>query len=152
MFKNENNQTRREFLSTLGNVLAGVTIVGFVAPIINSCSSPTDPGAGVAAFNITVDVSSLTVDGTALRTLTPDGHDLLVVRQSATTYITLLLICTHQQCTGNNMSVSSSTINCSCHGSQFDLAGNVKRGPASSSLKTYSTTYDSTTKKVTIKS
>lgn len=152
MLQTEKNQTRREFLFTLGNVLAGVTIVGFVAPIINSCSSPTDPTSGVAAFDITVDVSSLTTDGTALRTSTPDGHPLLVVRQSASTYITLLLVCTHQGCTGNNMQLSGSTIDCSCHGSQFDLAGHVKRGPASSNLATYPTTYDPATKKVNIKS
>ena len=145
------NQSRRDFLKMCGQGLAGITVIGFVAPIINSCSSSsTDPGASVAAFTITVDVSALTTDNTAVRTVTPDGHALLVVRQNAATYISLLLVCTHELCGGKDMQLSGKTINCSCHGSQFDLSGNVTKGPATTSLKTYSTTFDSTTKKVTV--
>ena len=144
------NQSRRDFLKMCGQGLAGISVIGFIAPIINSCSSATDPGSSVAAFNITVDVSALTSDNTAVRTATPDGHALLVVRQNATTYITLLLVCTHEGCSVNDMKLSGSTINCSCHGSQFDLKGNVTKGPASTSLKTYSTTFDSQAKKVTV--
>ena len=150
---NTENQTqsRRDFLKMCGQGLAGITVIGFIAPIINSCSSsPTDPGSSVAAFNITVDVSSLASDNTAVRTATPDGHSLLVVRQNATTYITILLVCTHEGCGGNDMKLSGSTIVCSCHDSHFDMKGNVTKGPATTSLKTYSTTYDAATKKVTI--
>jgi cytochrome b6-f complex iron-sulfur subunit len=146
----ENVQSRRDFLKLLGEGLAGIAIVGFVAPTINSCSSPTNPGADVAAFNITVDVSSLTANNQGLRTNTPDGHDLLVVRHSPTSYGTLLMVCTHQSCTGSSMVQSGTTIVCTCHDSRFDLSGNVTQGPASANLTTYSTAYDAATKKVMI--
>ncbi|MEI8135232.1 MAG: Rieske 2Fe-2S domain-containing protein [bacterium] len=149
---NELTQSRRDFLKMCGQGLAGVAVVGFIAPIINSCStSPTDPGSSVTAFNITVDVSSLAANNQALRSSTPDGHDILIVRQSATSYITILMVCTHASCTGNSMQQSGTTIICTCHDSRFDLSGNVTKGPASTNLSTFGTTFDSTTKKVTIK-
>jgi cytochrome b6-f complex iron-sulfur subunit len=151
MFNEENAQSRRDFLKMLGKSLASVTVVGFIAPIVNSCStSPTGPGSQVAPFNISVDVSSLTQNNQALRTSTPDGNSLLIVRQSATSYITLLLICPHALCGGDTMSQYGSTIYCTCHGSTFSLTGQVTQGPAQSNLTTYSTVYDLATKKVTI--
>src|SRR5437588_13094154 len=143
-------QSRREFLKLCSHSLAGIAIVGFVPAIINSCSTATSPGSDVSAFNITVDVSSLTAVNQGLRTNTPDGHLLLVVRHSATSYGTLLMICTHESCTGNDMQQSDTIINCHCHGSQFDLNGKVVHGPATINLAGYSTTFDSQTKKVTI--
>ncbi|MDP4219551.1 MAG: Rieske 2Fe-2S domain-containing protein [Bacteroidota bacterium] len=143
--------SRRDFLKICMQGLSGIAVLGFVAPVINGCSgNATDPGSNVAAFNITVDVSSLTANNTAIRTTTPDGNSLLVVRQSSTTYITLLLICTHQGCGGPDMRQIGSVINCSCHGSQFDLAGRVIQGPATTNLTTYPTAFDATAKKVTI--
>ncbi|MFI5264599.1 MAG: twin-arginine translocation signal domain-containing protein, partial [Candidatus Kapaibacterium sp.] len=94
----ESVQSRRDFLKMCGKGLAGITVIGFIAPFINSCSSPTGPGSQVGSFNITVGVSGLTSNNQALRTQTPDGYDLLVVRQSSSSYITLLLICTHAGC------------------------------------------------------
>ncbi len=152
-FKIENNeglQSRRNFIKVCSKVLAGVTVIGFVAPIINSCSNPTGPGSQVAPFNISVDVSSLTQNNQALRTSTPDSNSLLIVRQSAASYITLLLICPHALCGGSTMIQSGGTIYCSCHGSTFDLSGQVTQGPAQSNLVTYSTVYNSSTRKVTI--
>jgi len=152
MEKFNSESSRRDFLKTFGSALAGLSLIGFVAPVINSCTTPTDPGADVQAFDITVDVSSLTTNNSALRTQTPDGHTLLVVRNSASAYTTLLLVCTHEGCGGSSMTQSGSTVKCSCHGAQFNLSGAPMSGPASSNLKTYSTTYDSSTKKVNIKS
>jgi Rieske Fe-S protein len=150
MFTEENTGSRREFLKMLGKSLASVTVVGFITPLVNSCSSATGPGSQVAPFNITVDVSNATQNNQAIRTVTPDGNSLLVVRQSATSYITLLLICTHQECGGSSMVLSGSTIICTCHDSKFNLSGQVTQGPAQTNLTTYSTVYDPTTKKVTV--
>lgn len=48
-------------------------------------------------------------------------------------------VCTHQGCTVT--SVEGGTINCSCHGSKFDIAsGEVKNGPATSPLPSKSVT------------
>ena len=146
----EGLRSRRDFLKGLGQSLASVAVVGFVAPVIISCSSATGPGSSVASFNMTIDVSSLTQSNTAVRTTTPDGYSLLVVRQSASTYITLLMVCPHQNCGGTSMIQSQGNILCTCHGSTFSMNGTVMMGPAQTNLVTYSTVYDPTTKKVTV--
>ncbi len=143
-------QSRRDFLKLCSEGLAGIAIIGFIAPVINSCANATDSGPDIAAFNITVDVSSLSANNQGLRTNTPDGHVLLVVRQSTTIYVSILLVCTHEGCGGSNMQQSGNTITCSCHGSQFNLSGHVTHGPASSDLTTFPTVFDSATMKVTI--
>ena len=150
MFEDEKARSRREFLKLLGKSLANVTVVGFISPVLNSCSSATGPGSQVAPFNITVDVSKITQNNQAVRTSTPDGNALLVVRQSAGSYITLLLICPHQLCGGSSMVQSGSTIICTCHDSRFNLSGQVTQGPSQTNLTTYSTTYDATSKKVIV--
>jgi Rieske Fe-S protein len=147
----ENMQSRRDFLKICGQGLVGVTIVGFMAPIINSCASPTGPGSQVASFNMTVDVSGLTSNNQALRTQTPDGYPLFIVRQSPTSYTTDLLICPHAGCSGSSFVQSPQTsLVCTCHGSVFSLTGQVTQGPAQTNLTTYSTTFNSTAKTVTI--
>src|SRR5579862_1482960 len=65
-----------------------------------------------------------------LRTQTPDGYSLLVVRLSQTSYTTDLLICTHSGCGGSSMVQSGTSIICTCHGSAFSLTGQVLQGPA----------------------
>jgi cytochrome b6-f complex iron-sulfur subunit len=147
----EELHSRREFLKLCSSGLAGIAVVGFIAPVINSCSSsPTGPGSQVAPFNISVDVSSLTQNNQALRTLTPDGNSLLIVRESATSFITLLLICPHASCGGTSMVQSSNSIICTCHGSMFTLTGQVVQGPAQTNLTAYSTAFNAANKTVTI--
>ena len=55
----------------------------------------------------------------------------------------LTLVCTHQGCDmSTEGTVSSSGIFCACHGSRFDVDGNVLQGPASSPLQHYQVTAD----------
>ncbi len=151
---NLKSTSRREFLSTVTNALVGITIVGFVAPVIESCSNanPVDITAGAdAGKTITVDVSSLTSDNMALHTTAPtSGRELLVIRRSSTSYETLLLVCPHAGCSYPSVDIGGSRIFCNCHNSSFDLNGNVTGGPAPQGLTKFATTYDSTTKRVTI--
>jgi len=144
--------TRRKFLQSSLTTLAGITIVGFVSPTLTGCSdSPVDTGAGDdAGKSITVDVSSLDASGKAVRTSSPSGKSLIVIRRAGDTYVTLLLVCTHQGCSGTQISNSSSQLQCSCHGSTYDLDGKVTGGPATKNLTSFATVYDGATKKVTI--
>jgi cytochrome b6-f complex iron-sulfur subunit len=63
------------------------------------------------------------------RTTLPDVPAVLI--HAADGFTALSLVCTHLGCT-----VESQTdgFACPCHGSRFDLQGNVKRGPASRPL------------------
>ena len=48
-------------------------------------------------------------------------------------------ICTHNNCTISEFDGSNNVFVCLCHGSQFDLNGNVKQGPATTKLRSYNT-------------
>ena len=52
-------------------------------------------------------------------------------------------ICTHAQCDmRENGSIDANSIFCSCHGSEFDVDGNVLKGPAGSPLAHFQVTID----------
>ncbi len=145
------NTTRRDFLQSSLSTLAGLTIVGFVSPTHIGCSDdPASSNTSDAGKSITVDVSTLDASGKAVRTSSPSGRPLIVIRRAGEMFVTLLLECTHAGCQGDSLSNSSSGITCGCHGSTFDLEGNVTGGPATSDLSTFTTVYDGATKKVTV--
>jgi cytochrome b6-f complex iron-sulfur subunit len=92
--------------------------------------------------------ASLTaVDGARLVTIA--GQRMFVVRLDDTQFVALSAVCTHAGCIVQ-FSSSSSDLECPCHGSIFALDGSVVRGPATSPLAEYPTTYDATTDVVTI--
>ena len=146
----DHDNARRDFLLKFGSSLAGITMISTLAPLIAGCESSTGPASMDPNFRATYDVSSLTVDGTAMVTATNggDGTPIVLVRNSATTYTALSMSCTHEGCVCR--SPSNGTINCDCHGSQFDLTGAVRRGPATTALYRYKVAYDSTGHSVTV--
>jgi cytochrome b6-f complex iron-sulfur subunit len=142
---------RRDFLKKFGSGLAGITIVGSLAPLLEACSSPTSSGATETTGSTkVVDVSSLTADNMGIAATSPAGNPLLIIRLSSTTYETLVMICKHESCMPPSMALNNETISCSCHGSQYDITGKVTRGPARQNLDSHTTTFDAVTKKVTI--
>ncbi len=139
---------------TLGGGVLGITLLGSVSSVLESCSNPVDSvdlGAGSdAGKSITVDVSALTTDNTAVHTTSPTGRPLLIIRRNGT-YECILLICTHQGCQYPDIDLRSNAITCACHGSTYDLDGHVTGGPSTTNLTTFATTFDAATKKVTVK-
>lgn len=70
------------------------------------------------------------------------GASAAIARDAQGIYA-MTLICTHQGCDMSTQGlVSSSGIDCGCHGSVFDVQGNVVRGPATSPLQHYQVTAD----------
>jgi cytochrome b6-f complex iron-sulfur subunit len=63
------------------------------------------------------------------RTVLPEVPALLIHSQSG--FSALSLVCTHLGCTVESQ---ADGFTCPCHGSRFDLQGNVSRGPAGKSL------------------
>ncbi|SRR5579884_3352880 len=139
---------RREFLKRTGLVLTAATLSGTLAEILASCNSPT--AANITHGTTTVSIASLNSDGQFLvdTSVTPDGTPILVIRQNATTYTALSMMCTHQGCQVNPP--SGGTIYCSCHGSRFDLHGNVLSGPAPSPLTNYGVSLNAAAKTITV--
>jgi Rieske Fe-S protein len=67
---------------------------------------------------------------------------IVVVRTSENSFVALSPICTHLGCTVRK---DGTFFRCPCHGSTYTLNGNVVRGPAEQSLRTFKTEYDGKT-------
>jgi Rieske Fe-S protein len=133
--------SRREFLSGAARLVAAAAVAA-------GCdATPKTP----PLFETTVDVSTLTTDGATLVTSTPglDGAPILVVRDGAARYHALSMQCTHEGCP--IQPPVHGVITCPCHGSQYDLEGRVRRGPAQLPLARYSVQYHRWTKRLTLR-
>ncbi len=118
---------RRVFLELVG---------GCVAASACSSSSPASPAnvGDVAAGN----VSSLSV--ASLKAI--PGAPACVGRDANGVYA-MTLTCTHQGCDiGTDGTVSAEGLRCGCHGSAFDVDGNVVNGPATAPLAHLAVTVD----------
>jgi cytochrome b6-f complex iron-sulfur subunit len=66
--------------------------------------------------------------------------NVIVIRtalgNSASSFVALSNICTHQGCTVNYAQNQNSLV-CPCHGATFNTNGGVTQGPASSALTRY---------------
>jgi Rieske Fe-S protein len=96
-------------------------------------------------------VSSLATDGATLVTPSPglDGTPILVVRDGARRFHALSMQCTHEGCPVRPP--VNGVITCPCHGSQYDLEGHVKHGPAQLPLARYEVDYHRWTKRLTLR-
>jgi Rieske Fe-S protein len=134
------SRSRREFVARVARLVAGAAAVG--------CNGSPGPPP---LFETTIDVSTLTTDGATLVTATPglDGAPILVVRNGARRFHALSMQCTHEGCPVQPP--VHGVITCPCHGSQYDLEGRVRRGPAQLPLARYSVEYHRWTKRLTLR-
>lgn len=128
------NLDRRRFVGSVGvAALAGVSA--------NACASfvvtPVTPVDGVIRLPIR-NYPQLEQPGGSLR-IQPAGQTgvLYVMMQEDGTFAVLSSICTHLQCTVN---MQGQQLVCPCHGSTFDRAGRVLRGPAAEPLQRHAST------------
>ena len=136
-------------------VLAAGAVAGVAGPLLTACgrdtANETHETASTATQQSTiVDVSSVAADGESIVTPTngPDGAPILIVRRSADEYLALSMQCTHEGCPINPP--VRGVMMCPCHGSQFDLNGQVRRGPAQYPLGRYATVYHPANKALTV--
>ena len=133
--------SRREFVQRA----AGALLAGALAGCARVHAAPAP------ASTLSVDVSGLTGDGQSLVTPDhgPDGAPILVVREAADDVRAFSMECTHEGCPLNPPAAGK--ITCPCHGSQFDLTGQVLKGPASFPLGRYEANYDAGRRRLTVK-
>jgi cytochrome b6-f complex iron-sulfur subunit len=144
--------TRREFFIKSAGAMVVVSSSGLLSSVITSCtdnstnpvnSTPLTTIQGTVVNNeITIVLASSPIENINTRALIKyNGGNgaILVEHNSDDTYKALSGICTHQSCIVSAFDGSNSVFVCPCHGSQFDLNGNVKQGPATTKLRTYST-------------
>lgn len=69
--------------------------------------------------------------GGAVSATAPGRKKVLLVRTSADQVVGLSAVCTHQGCT---VVPDGAALACPCHGSVYELTGEVRRGPAEDAL------------------
>src|ERR1700682_4669897 len=127
---------RRKFLESACRacLLAGV---GFLISDLTACS----PSVKVIKLPITQNAIRLPLSAFVTESLLivrPEGwlYNIAVRKISTDQYEALLLECTHQQ---NQLIANSNGFRCTLHGSQFNLNGQVIKGPAERPLKKFNT-------------
>ena len=153
--KTEDKLNRREFGRSLGSMILTVGGVGALSSMVgcsdyNNPASPSSskPTSGTKLeVNLSQHPELQQVGGS--KTFTLGSTPIRVFRTGQTSFKALSRICTHQGCTINWQN-SASKFKCPCHGSEFNQSGSVIKGPASSSLQSFTTQFDSQTNILTI--
>lgn len=116
--------SRRNFLDLLSRgLLATSSLLGIVG-LVKFLSFKPDPPPPTR-FEVG-DVQNFIFD---IPTVVPTVPAIIIRTRSEVHAISL--ICTHLGCTAE---LQGKTLTCACHGSQYNLDGQVSRGPASSPL------------------
>lgn len=118
---------------------------------------PGPPGPAVLRLEA-ADYPSLEAIGGSLQLVFMDEtHPFTLNRVSATRFVTLDSVCTHQGCVVGRYQTVHSYMRCPCHQSRYDIEGRVFRNangnstePAPSDLQQFATTYDVTTDIISI--
>ena len=152
---------RRDFLASAAQ--ATVSILLF-----NASSSHAFTFTTVVIQTVTIDLTNsansalMTAGGSLYVTTaytpaltasdTGTSYPLIVVRVSPTVVTALFSECPHKGCTiqlPGTSSFAAGTCGCLCHGSEFDVHGNLVQGPATMNLQTFSATLSGTTITIT---
>lgn len=134
-------------------MLKGLAVAGVAVPFLAACSSGSDSSGDPATSPDEGGTTTKQDPGTPTKSANGGGADVLtavsdvpvaggVILASKGTVVTqptkgsfkgFSSVCTHMQCTLNN--VSGGSINCICHGSRFSIKdGSVINGPATTPL------------------
>jgi cytochrome b6-f complex iron-sulfur subunit len=139
---------RKEFFARVGFGAAALLVPACIAGLATSCSkdsdggTPTPPPTGVD-FNLDVSTGALATNGGSLKT----ANGIVVARTNDGSFIAVSASCTHQG-TSVNFVANNSSFNCPNHGANFNSAGVVTNGPASSNLTQYKTALTGTTLRI----
>lgn len=130
-------ESRRAFIGRAGVVLGAVPLAG----LASGCAGRTVHLVRPEGAQLRLDIASmpdLMPEGNGVAMLQVEGEEapMFVVRQNATTFVTLSAVCTHRGCTVED---KQNRFECPCHGSQYTLFGDVQRGPAERPLRRYRT-------------
>lgn len=136
---------RRAFLQRMG---AMAVMSSFGISFFASCSSEEDMdpdqdqnqgnGINVTAGQVAIDLEKQNQLRTAGGWILVLEAKILVVNVDGNSFSALTSVCTHSGC-DRNWSFNQNQFICSCHGSRFDLQGNVLNGPATRPLSSFAT-------------
>lgn len=119
------------------------------AAALAACGAGSDVTAPTLSESTSIKVSDYpalaSVGGVALVTLS--GSPFAIVHTDASTYLALSRVCPHK---GSIVNFTGNGFLCPNHGAQFTETGTWVGGQRTSSLRSYPTTFDSTTGTLTI--
>lgn len=139
------NSTRRTFLQKMSTLtLSSMPLMSFLA----GCSA-----TGLTTYRAISDEQTVRIsifdypefqlpDGALQLDVESFASPIVVLRTSENSFTALSPICTHLGCTVRK---DGTFFRCPCHGSTYALSGEVVRGPAEKSLRTFKTEYDGKT-------
>lgn len=133
----------------------GGTVLVLVPSVLQSCTKPaendpdtnmgtnpgTNPGTKPGSSGSTkIELDLGSAENVSLNSTggSRTVQGVIVVNSGGGNFVALSSVCTHEGCTIEYNSVAEN-IQCPCHGSVFTSSGSVVTGPATISLKTYST-------------
>lgn len=130
---------RRSFLKASCIACLSVAGAGAAVSFLAGCASglPVVKGS-VEGTAIKVPKKSFGPDNKVIVKLDKLEHNILVVRQGEDQYKALYLQCTHFN---NGLTVGTSSLFCSLHGSRFNFNGEVIQEPAPKALRSFPTTF-----------
>ena len=145
----ESKSSRREFCA---NAITFVTVASLIEGCGGGSGNPGNPGgenvpqlsriSGTTSGNtvtVNIDGSSPLASTGSAALVEAGGNSFLVSRTGQDSFSALTAVCTHEQCIVTGF--QSGTYQCPCHGSQYGTGGNVVRGPATRSLRTFGTQF-----------
>ena len=117
---------------------AAAAVCGGVSLSVTGCSTVPLVTPEIKDGGLSVSVSVLAEEASVIlrRGLRPP---IVIHKSEAGNYTALLLQCSHKAC---RPEVFEYSLDCPCHGSQFDFDGRVLNGPAEKDLKTFPVTED----------
>ena len=132
---------RRTFLVQSGLMAAAAALAACGA--ISDLSAPTL--SGPATVNVSGNASLAAVGGVAM--VTAGGALLAIVRTGTASFVALSRVCPHQ---GGIVNQSGGGFQCPIHGATFNSTGGWIGGQRTSSLHSYTTSYDAASGVLTI--
>jgi cytochrome b6-f complex iron-sulfur subunit len=125
-------------VTTTAAAVAAATGCGGGSPTAPAPAATPTPGGTPSPNQLRVPLPAvgLTVAATG-QLLTP--LPVAITRLTDTSVAAVSRICTHEGCTVNLPVASLLTLNCPCHGSRFQVTGQVVNGPAARPLASFPT-------------
>ena len=137
--KSETEPTRRSFLTTLWIILGGVALAEFIAVAFAFLRPHKSKARGEETDSM---ITAGAIDGFAPNSVTAFVRGkFYLARLEDGGFLALSRTCTHLGCSVSWME-KEMKFACPCHGSAFDITGNVTHAPAPRALDIYPITIE----------
>jgi cytochrome b6-f complex iron-sulfur subunit len=126
--------TRKDFLVSSCKAGCGLIAGLSVLSSVESCSSIKVFKVESSDGKIQIPLTEFTETNIRIIRVANLEYDIMVAKKTDGSYSAVYMRCTHQDW---QLTANTKGLNCSMHGSSFDLDGNVLVGPATNPLKKF---------------